>query len=185
MFNFPYHGSHWRPRMHTVVVSIDGPCTKNDSSDPDSRAAWSIYFGPHSPKNDYGLVSVREPQTNSRAALEAVRRVIMKVRSMRSQGEFDNPYNPFKEIIIRTTSQYIVNTFHTWVWEYQSNGWQKSQGGSIAHPDVIREIHSLICDCETNMNMAIRFWHAERDGEAEALAKRALRGEDDSGYCDE
>lgn len=178
LFNFPYRGSCWRPRMHTVVVSIDGPCRINNASNPNSRAGWGVYFGPNDKKNSYGLVPSNALQTNSRAELEAVRRAILRIRKMKIEGDFDNPFNPFKEIVIRLTSQYIRDAFHKDVWQWRVSGWRTSNGKEVAHAELIEQIHTMIRDMEENMCMAVRFWQTERDPSAQALAEQAFKEEE-------
>ncbi|KAL8243841.1 hypothetical protein R6Q59_010099 [Mikania micrantha] len=181
MFNFPFRGSHWRPRMHTVVVSVDGPCKINNSSDPDSRAAWGVYFGPNDHKNRHGCVSSEYPQTNTRAELEAVKKALDAVHHMKLDGKFDNPYKRHQEVIIRLTSQYVADVFHKYVWEWRDNGWQTSKGQDVVHLPLIQEIHELICKMEQCMGMAVRFWKTDRDAHAQAWANQALEVEKQCG----
>lgn len=81
LMNFPFRGSHFRPRMRSVVIAVDGGSRGNDRAESTSRAAWGVYWGPDCVWNDRNTLDGTEVQTSSRAELQAVRRVLLGVQA--------------------------------------------------------------------------------------------------------
>jgi ribonuclease HI len=180
LMNFPYRGSHWRPRMKSIIVSVDGGSRGNDSIKRSSRAAFGVSFGPGCIWNVSHVLKPNEPQTSSRAELEAVRQALQVVLTRRAQGEFDG----WREVIIKTDSDYVAKSLTQYIWEWQVNGYRKADGKPVKHAELIQEIHATISAME--QHMSIRFWRVDRQWnmEADALVNRALDGASDSGYED-
>jgi ribonuclease HI len=180
LMNFPYRGSHWRPRMKSIVVSVDGGSRGNDSTKPNSRAAYGVSFGPGCVWNVSQVLKPSDPQTSSRAELEAVRKALQIVLNRRAQGEFDG----WREVIIKTDSDYVAKSLTQHIWEWEVNGYRKADGKPVKHAELIQEIHETIAAME--QYMAIRFWRVDRqwNTEPDALVNRALDGASDSGYED-
>jgi ribonuclease HI len=166
--------------MKSIVLSVDGACRGNNLSNPRSRGAYGVFFGPGCDWNASGMLKSDEPQSNSRAELEAVRQALQIVLARRAQGEFDG----WREIIIMTDSSYVAQAFSRDIWTWETNGFRRSDGKAVKNLDLIQSIHETITAMETQM--AVRFWRIDRqwNTEADALANRALDASCDSGYED-
>ncbi|OAP58751.1 hypothetical protein AYL99_07841 [Fonsecaea erecta] len=180
LFNFPYPGAHWQPRMRTIVIAVDGGSRGNNRNDPKSRAAYGVFFGPNCPRNTHGLVSQSAPQTSSRAELEAVRKALELVQGMKQAGEIED----WREVIIKLDSDYVAKSLSEYVWIWEKNGFKTKNGAPVEHGDLIREMHDTITQLE--QNGAVRFWRVGREWnrEADALVNQALDDAADSGYGD-
>ncbi|KIW11573.1 hypothetical protein PV08_10874 [Exophiala spinifera] len=178
LYNFPFPGAHWQPRMRTMVVSVDGGSRGNNRSDPKSRAAWGVYFGPDCPRNAWGLLARTDLQTSSRAELESVRKALDIIQGMKEAGELDG----WREVIVKCDSDYVARSLSEWIWSWERNGYVTRKGTPVEHGDIIREIHATITKMEEEM--AIRFWRVGREWnrEADALVNHALDDAADSGY---
>ncbi|KAJ4509044.1 hypothetical protein HRR83_007283 [Exophiala dermatitidis] len=181
LFHFPYTGAPFVPRMRSVVISVDGGSRGNNRSNPNSRAAYGVFFGRNCRYNKYGLLDSHVPQTSSRAELEAVRMALNIVRGRRRAGQLEG----WREIIIKLDSDYVAKCLSEWVWEWERNGYKSNKGKKVEHADLIREIHQTITDLEKE-KMAVRFWRVDRqwNQEADALVNQALDDGADSGYED-
>ena len=111
LFNFPFSGSRFRPRMRTLVVSIDGGCRVNDRSKTTNRAACAVYFGPNNADNYSGMLRKDQDQTNNRAELQAAIVALTIMRRRMAAGEVDL----VRELIIKTDSSYVANCMNQWV----------------------------------------------------------------------
>lgn len=96
IMNFPFRGSHFRPRMRSVVLSTDGGSRGNNENDPSSRAAYGVFFGPGCRYNRCSTLQHDVPQLSNRAELEGVRQALRIVQSRRRSGEFDG----WRQIVI-------------------------------------------------------------------------------------
>lgn len=133
--------------MRSVVIGIDGACSVNNRQDPNSRAAYGVFFGPNCQYNKCGFLKSYAVQSSNRAELEAVRQALRIVQSRRNSGEFDS----WRQIILKTDSEYVANTLSEWVWGWQEKGWVRSKGKAIEHLDLIQELHSTIGEIEACM----------------------------------
>jgi ribonuclease HI len=165
--------------MHSVVVSVDGGSRGNDSKNSESRAAYGVFFGSGCAFNQCGLLAHRVAQVSGRAEMEAVRQALLAVLRRRKAGEIDG----FREIILKTDSTYVANTFDDWVWAWKENGWRRKNGEKIKNLDLVKDIHTIICKMEAD-NMAVRFWRVDRQWnmEADALVNEAFDSICDSEY---
>ena len=170
LMNFPFRGSHYRPRMRSVVVAVDGASRGNDSSNPVSRGACGVSWGKDSGFNQCHKLPTYEAQTSNRAELQAVNQALILYGGRRASGELDG----WRELIIKLDSDYVKKCFDEYIWMWEQNGWRKSDGGEIKHLNLIQEIHRRICDLERNG--AVRFWRVDRkwNQDADALANQAL-----------
>ncbi|RVX75455.1 hypothetical protein B0A52_00808 [Exophiala mesophila] len=178
LYNFPFPGAHWQPRMRTIVIAVDGGSRGNNRADPNSRAGWGVYFGPNCYRNSCGLLDRNAPQTSSRAELEAVRQALMIVSKMQKSGELDG----WREIIIKLDSDYVSRALSEWIWSWEQNGFMTRKGKPVEHGTVIRGMNESIKKLEKEM--AVRFWRVGREynREADSLVNQALDDASDSGY---
>ena len=105
LMNFPFSGSHFRPRMKTIVISTDGGSRGNSEGDPSSRAAYAIFFGRGCRYNRCSTLQHGVPQLSNRAELEAVRQALRVIQSRHRSGEFDG----WREIIISKSCNSLIN----------------------------------------------------------------------------
>ncbi len=182
LFNYLHAGKYsWRPRMRTIVIATDGGSRGNNRADPTSRAAYGVYFGKNCLRNAHGLVSRFEPQTSSRAELEAVRVALKTVAFMRQGGTLEG----WREVIIKLDSDYVARSLSDYVWKWEQNGYMNARRKKVEHADLIREIHETIKELEEEG--AVRFWtvRGEWNKEADLLVNQALDDAGaDSGYDD-
>jgi ribonuclease HI len=164
--------------MRSVVIAVDGAARGNNRADSSSRAAWGVYWGLNCLSNRCGLVPSDEPQRSNRAELEAVHQAILSVQVRRDEGELDG----WREIIIKLDSDYVKKTFDEYIWNYEKNGWRKSDGGAIKHLALIQDIRAMICEMERYG--AVRFWRVDRkwNEDADELANMALDRGSNSGF---
>lgn len=180
LYNFPFPGAHWQPRMRTIVLSVDGGSRGNNRNDPKSRAAYGVFFGPGCHRNAHGLLPQSVPQTSSRAELEGVRKAVEIVQGMKRDGEIDG----WREIVIKLDSDYVAKSLADYIWTWERNGFMTRKGTPVEHGDLIREIHANITQLEKEG--AVRFWRVSREWnkEADGLVNQALDDAADSGYED-
>lgn len=166
--------------MASLVLSVDGGSSINDSSNPDSRAAYGVYFGPGCRWNRCGTLDYYEPQTSSRAELKAVYQALRAIETRQSYGELDQ----CRDLVIKTDSTYVANSLTDWIWRWAADDFYRADGNAVKNRDLMMDIHKLICDLEESMS--VRFWRVGREWnqEPDALVKRALSGSSDSGYDD-
>lgn len=177
LFNFPFRGSHFRPRMRTLVLSIDGGCRVNDRSKDTNRAACAVYFGLNCPFNyaaTLHMLSPKEAETSNRAELSAAICALDIMERRIDAGEVDL----VKELIIKTDSEYVARSMHEWVWAWEKNGWTKSGGRSVKNHDLMRRLHEKIKVFEQEYRMHVRFWRVGREWneEADAMVDAVLDG---------
>lgn len=151
LFNFPYRGSGWRPRMNTIVLQIHGIA---DSA----QAAGGVYFGREDRDSRFTL-GVLHRQTHQTAILVALYQALQRLIAMRHVTLDDR----WREAIIMTNNTYVIQSFNKWVWQWEVNGWQHiRRGGQIQHMEIIREIQNLLTHLENDLNMAVRFWKVDK-----------------------
>jgi ribonuclease HI len=173
LYNFPFSGAHWQPRMRTIVISVDGGSRGNNRNDPKSRGAYGVFFGPNCYRNTNGLLPQSAPQTSSRAELEGVRQALEVVQGMKDAGEIDG----WREVIIKLDSEYAAKCLSEWIWTWVGNDFMTRKGTPVEHGDLIREMHATITELEKEG--AVRFWRVGREWnrDADALVNQALDGE--------
>lgn len=163
LHHFPFRGSHLCPRMHTLVLSIDGGCRPNNRADPNAKAAFAVYFGPNSPDNYAALLDPGEVQTSNRAELGAAIAALRIVGTKRREGEFEI----VREVILMTDSEYVAKNMSSWVWNWERNGWRKSGGGRVENAELMVRLHGLITALEGS-GVSVRFWRVGREWNKEA-----------------
>lgn len=175
LFNFPYAGSHWRPRMNTIVIQIQGVANPNSSTNPNSTAAAGVYFGRDSSHNISFVLPSYMQQTSNRAVLEAALVALKEVVDMR-QTVLDPRW---KEIIIMTNSDYAKQGLTKWIWNWERNGWNhmRQRNNAISHVDTMQQLQNIMTYMEKTCNMAVRFWKVGREdiAGADGLAQLAMQ----------
>lgn len=171
LFSFPFPGSHFRPQMTTLVLSIDGGCHPNDRSDPSSTAAFAVHFGPNNPDNCAALLPKTEPQTSNRAELHAAIMALGIVARKKRAGELEI----VREVIVMTDSEYVARSMSLWVWKWERNGWRTKEGGEVENQDLIVVLHGLGKGLERE-GVNVRFWRVGREwnGEADGMVRAVL-----------
>lgn len=123
LFYLPSSGGRSRPSMRTIVISVDGGSRGNNRNNPNSLAAYGVYFGPNCPRNTRGLLDPDDPQTSSRAELEAVHKALLYVQGMTMFGELDG----WHEVILKLDSEYVAKSFSEWIWKWEDNNYYSSK----------------------------------------------------------
>jgi ribonuclease HI len=78
--------------------------------------------------------------TNNQAELEAC---IQALRAVTKRRPFINPA-PFRRIVIRTDSKYVVENYNRALYEWQSNRWLTRDGNPVANASQWEELIKLI-----------------------------------------
>jgi ribonuclease HI len=78
--------------------------------------------------------------TNNQAELEAC---IEALRAITKRRPFIDPA-PFRRIVIRTDSKYVVENYNHALYEWQSNKWMKRDGNPVANAQQWEELIKLI-----------------------------------------
>ncbi|KAF8167531.1 ribonuclease H-like domain-containing protein [Crassisporium funariophilum] len=104
------------------VVYSDGACKGNGKRV--SRGGIGVWWGPDDPRN------LAEPcpgeQTNNRAELIAILRVLETTPISK------------KPLLIKTDSQYSINSFQSWIHSWKRNNWRTAQGEPVKNAGIIR-----------------------------------------------
>lgn len=159
-----------RPAYHSqIVVYCDGACLHNGRVD--ASAGWGVYF--EDPDLSYLNESCRlggDVQTNQRAELMAmIRATELSPRDGR-------------RIIIRTDSQYSINTVTKWLSKWQRNGWINSRGQTVKNKDLIQRLDYALCQHTPEPTLQYVQAHSSLAGNEEAdwLARQGARLD----YCE-
>ena len=163
-------------------MAIDGACRRNKRDDPDSTAAYGIWFGNNCPRNSYGLLPSRDLQTSIRAELHAAVVALDNIDIMYKDGELGG----IKHVILKTDSDWLARSMSEWVWIWEEKRGLNSAGKVTAHWEDIKKLHKLIQVFEIERAVAVRFWRVDREWNkaADLLANRPLdeAGLSDSGF---
>uniref|UniRef100_A0A915DIK3 ribonuclease H n=1 Tax=Ditylenchus dipsaci TaxID=166011 RepID=A0A915DIK3_9BILA len=114
------------------IIYTDGACSRNGSTDVEvsSSGSFGVFWSGSEEKSAFG--ALQGTATNNRAeltaALEAVKQGI-------SRGH--------KEIIIRTDSNYVVNSMNTWIHEWKKNDWKRKRNKPLKNLDLMQELDAL------------------------------------------
>jgi len=162
--------------MNTIVVSIDGGSRGNNiKSNPNSTAAFGVFFGRNCPRNFCRKLDRDLPQTSNRAELEALFQALVALKEMYDHGDFRDRY---REVIIMTDSEYVAKSMDKWIWNWLKHDGRTVGGKPVKHWELVEELHDRICAFEQDCNMSVRFWRVDREwnAEADALVNQALEG---------
>ncbi|KAJ9602157.1 hypothetical protein H2200_013277 [Cladophialophora chaetospira] len=160
-----------RVGVDTIVIAIDGACRGNGS--PGARASYGLYFGPDSPRNDYGCLEASASHTNQaaeiRAAIEAINAA---QRIMYKQGFRRDPTNL---IVLQTDSSYLVHSIDRHIYKWRENDFTNSRGRAVANGEAFNTLDHLIYGLETK-GIQVQFWLLPRElnQNADRLANMAL-----------
>lgn len=161
--------------MNTIVVQVQGISDLNDTSKPESAAAFGVFYGPECARNCSFTLPTGFRQTANRAVLEAIRCTINLVIQMRSTEFIPG----WKELIIMTDSDYAKKSLSVWVWQWERSGWNRAgKKGIIENVEIMQDLHNLITYMENSLDMSVRFWKVGREdiAGADKLAHKAIYG---------
>ena len=102
------------------------------------ESGYGVFYGDGDERNvAVPLSSVDDiPGTNQRAELHALDHAVSNI------ADFLDEYNPDKEYVIHTDSQYVIKATTVWIKKWKSRGWTTSYGKSVANQDLIKRIFS-------------------------------------------
>ena len=157
-----------RNKPSQVLIYTDGACLDNGNAN--AKAGWAFVFRPSSrgvseevsaPLEKRGPTGEEHQQTSNRAELRAV---IGALRFRVWSGE------GFREIVIATDSEYVVNGVTEWVRGWLRRGWRTSAGASVKNRDLWR---ALLGEIErwSDQGVDVKFWHIGRNLNIEADRK--------------
>lgn len=158
-------------------VWIDGACRYNGQ--PNARAAWGVYFGPDSPYNKSGRLPATEPQTSTRAEIEALGHATTAVSNLVFAKD-DTTRSLMRDhcvgVFFYSDSDYLCKAMTMWMPKWMQNGGHRSSG-PVAHFDVLKKLHENLGLLEKMFTLGgIYLVHVKRwdNAEADALATQAL-----------
>jgi ribonuclease HI len=158
------------PDESSLVVHIDGACRGNGT--PAAKASYGVYFGPGSSFNTYGLVPSSDPQTSTRAEIEALKQALGVICGI-TDKVFKLMY-----IKIATDSSFLVNAMSRWMERWIEDGGIGSNGKEVARFVYLKAMHEKLYHMEYSDDggREVQFWHVprERNSEADQLANKAL-----------
>ncbi|KAI4686589.1 uncharacterized protein J4E84_005870 [Alternaria hordeiaustralica] len=159
------------PDDASLVVFIDGACRNNGR--PTARASYGVYFGPDSPFNTWGLLDESQPQTSTRAEIEALIQALLSICVIM---HFDRT---LCRIRIATDSSFLVKALSQWMEGWMERGGVGSNGSQVAHFKIMKQLYDELNSWEDKDEWGVReiqLWHVPREmnREADALANKAL-----------
>ena len=166
---YPYH-------VGRLMVSIAGVAV---NSSPSSRGctALGVFYGRNNRHIIASLVQDKRHTAQSadlNACIAALHRAVM-IRDAPVHRECDTLCYPFKVLIIRSHSEYLVKGATEWLPKWKSSGWKNCSGQPVANDDLWRTLDSWITHLE--QDMIIQFWHVpkEQNNMADGLARAVLK----------
>ncbi|KAJ2883302.1 hypothetical protein H4R27_002862 [Coemansia aciculifera] len=133
-----YYNNNRRPDME---IYTDGACHGNGQRS--ASGGVGVYFGPGDSRNYSGSLSGSR-QTNQRAELAAINQAVSQA------NESARSYNGRPTVVIKTDSQYSIDSLTKWHHNWDRNGWVNQAGNPVANQDLIQgtlnQIHGGNCD---------------------------------------
>jgi len=126
-------------------VFTDGACSGNGK--PGAKAGYAVWFPENSDLACSDRLPADEPQTNQRAELTAIWRA---ARVLDEKGFHDH------DIIIYTDSDYCINCLTKWIPGWVSRGWKTSEGKSVLHQDLIKDISERLSKFKSHRFVHVR-----------------------------
>ncbi len=156
------------------MVSIDGAARGNSNSDPNSRAAYGVYFGTSSPHNRHGRLESHLRQTSSRAEIEGA------IQAIEAIAQLDLTTQRTTRVIIKTDSIYVHKSMTAWIWDWIVTGGVRSNRKGVQHWEYLLTLHQRIIEVENAKGIRVQFWWVPREYNkgSDALANLALDQED-------
>ncbi|KAJ2071476.1 hypothetical protein IW146_002616 [Coemansia sp. RSA 922] len=115
-----------RPDME---IYTDGACHSNGQRS--ASGGVGVYFGPGDSRNYSGSLSGSR-QTNQRAELAAINQAVSQA------NESARGYNSRPTVVIKTDSQYSIDSLTKWNHTWDRNGWVNQAGNPVANQDLIQ-----------------------------------------------
>jgi ribonuclease HI len=151
----------------TLVIAIHGECVTEGNA---MRSAIGLWYGHGNRGNISDLISRKDNHTRQIAELSACLRalrhatfIIDKRRSMMRQGKVLRPLNTF---VIKTDSEYVVNSLTEWLPKWKSNGWKTCKGAPVANVDMLKLAEAGIVMLEQIIQ--VKFWLVPKENNKEA-----------------
>ena len=160
-----------------IIVAIDNACREVGT---ETRAAFGVYFSISSPFNVGGLLP-KGCRTDNRAelatAIEAFRAIAQMCALPPPAPRFGDQ---MKQLIIKTSSDYVVTSMVMHVEHWRRTGFRDSRGFLIKNADLLRSLDNLVCDVEKAGPVDVRFWlvSSVQNKQAQKLASAVLDGVD-------
>lgn len=114
---------------------VDGACSKNGYEG--SSGGFGV-VGVLNGKVAFAHAEQEAPTTNNREELKAILYVVQH-------------FGPYARTIY-SDSAYAINTYTNWMWNWERNGWVKSNGATPENLDIIKEYYNLVTKYNYNIN---------------------------------
>jgi ribonuclease HI len=146
-----------RPRplwvdKRSIVISITGAARGNSNVDPNSRAAYDVYFGKSSPYNRCGRLHTLLPQTSSRAEIEAAVQAVEVIANLDLTGQRTT------KVVLKTDSDYLRKSMTEWIWNWMGTGGVGSNGEEVKHRHYLLQLPQRIIEVETAKRIRVLSW---------------------------
>lgn len=157
-----------------LVVFTDGSCLHNGK--PNARAGYAVVFPDHHPEfTEYAALPRGGDSTNNRAELTAC------VRALEIARDQLDPFC-FRQVVIYTDSQLLINSITKWLPNWKRNNWIKSTDKKpVLNRDLLEKIDQLRQE-RGERNVAFRYvaahtgkkdWQSEWNARVDSLARQA------------
>lgn len=156
-----------RKKNKCIIVYTDGSCSNNGKSN--AVGGIGIHF-PNGELNDLSKVYRKGNCTNIRTELYAI---LTAIRYVKKKLGLDNIC-----LLIKTDSDYSVDSLTKWVYDWVKNGWRKKDRSKVKNREFIELIHKYY----EKYDIILEFVRGHSDGDdddsignniADELAKKA------------
>lgn len=121
--------------LHAVTIYVDGGCWPNDGT---GRGGWGLVCV----EDNFESFGGKERTTNNQMELMGVLAALRYVKTN----------HPQKRVLIRTDSQYAINSSSVWMQGWKKRGWKTSTGEPVKNRDLLEQIDELLPDLYVEFN---------------------------------
>ncbi|KAJ5558714.1 hypothetical protein N7461_002686 [Penicillium sp. DV-2018c] len=151
-----------------VVAAIHGECVTEGNT---KRSAIGIWYGDGNCGNTSQLVSRKGGHhTKQKAELDACLRVLrhatVLIRDNRKLESMGWVQRPFTTLVIKTDSEYVVNSLTEWLPKWKANGWKTCKGTPVANAEVFKLLEAGIVVLEEVIK--VKFWLVPKEDNKDA-----------------
>jgi ribonuclease HI len=166
----------YNDESNTTIIAIDGACRDNGRSG--ARAALGVFFAAGSTRWNKSELLPERDVTSQRAELCAALRALRLVQDLISHEWYSSYTNskPLKRVIIKSDSDYLVQSMTNYIIKWQGNGYTAASGQQVKNQDLFKEVLTVVENLGNQKNIQTLFWKVRRklNADADRLANAAL-----------
>lgn len=169
--SFGYWGSSVDLHDDSLIVAVDGGCTRNGQYD--ATMSIGVYFGQGHAWNvsrqwDFGEEDT--PPTSQKAELGSVLQALKCILAIKNKT-----MRYLNHVVIKSDSAYAVGAFTDWIFKWRDNGYTNTRGQPVVNAKLFQAIESRISHLQS-CGVTVNFWKVPRsmNQEADELASDAL-----------